>query len=134
VIRGSVGCVAKMMRDVRRGAAAMRVECSVSVSPSKRLPRPSRCLLLAASSRKSSAYSFALGPRSSRMACKTSNRTIPSIAIALQFIWAAILAGGMLLLPESPRFLIRKGRDERAAVSLVRLLSPRWTTRLWCWS
>jgi hypothetical protein len=29
----------------------------------------------------------------------------------------------MLLLPESPRFLIRKGRDERAAVSLARLLS-----------
>jgi hypothetical protein len=29
----------------------------------------------------------------------------------------------MLLLPESPRYLIRKGRDERAAVSLARLLS-----------
>lgn len=63
--------------NVRHGAAAMRVECSVSVSPSKRLPRPSRSLLLAASSRKSFAYSFALGPRSSRMVCKTSNRTIP---------------------------------------------------------
>ena len=45
------------------------------------------------------------------------------IVISLQFIWAAILAGGMALLPESPRYLIRKGRDEDAAHSLARLVS-----------
>jgi sugar porter (SP) family MFS transporter len=45
------------------------------------------------------------------------------IAIGLQFIWAAILAGGMALMPESPRYLIRKGRDEDAAHALGRLLS-----------
>ena len=45
------------------------------------------------------------------------------IVIALQFIWAAILAGGMAFLPESPRYLIRKGRDEDAARALARLLS-----------
>jgi hypothetical protein len=34
------------------------------------------------------------------------------IPIAIQFLWAAILSGGMLLLPESPRFLLYKGRSE----------------------
>ncbi|KDQ19558.1 hypothetical protein BOTBODRAFT_28136 [Botryobasidium botryosum FD-172 SS1] len=45
------------------------------------------------------------------------------IPIALQFIWAAILAGGMACLPESPRFLLKRGREERARRSLSRLLS-----------
>ncbi len=44
-------------------------------------------------------------------------------AISLQFIWAAILAGGMALLPESPRYLIRKGQDAQAQHSLARLIS-----------
>ena len=44
-------------------------------------------------------------------------------AISLQFIWAAILAGGMSLMPESPRYLIRKGHDAQAQHSLARLLS-----------
>ncbi|KAI4152183.1 MAG: hypothetical protein LQ340_003059 [Diploschistes diacapsis] len=43
------------------------------------------------------------------------------IPIAIQFAWAIILVGGMLLLPETPRFLIRKGRKEKAAKSLSRL-------------
>ena len=34
------------------------------------------------------------------------------IPIAIQFLWAAILSDGMLLLPESPRFLLYKGRSE----------------------
>lgn len=45
------------------------------------------------------------------------------IPIALQFIWAAILASGMLFLPESPRYLIKKNRHEQAYKSLSRLNS-----------
>ncbi|KAF5338382.1 hypothetical protein D9611_012469 [Ephemerocybe angulata] len=44
------------------------------------------------------------------------------IPIALQFVWAGVLAGGVALLPESPRFLIKKGRDADAAHSLSRLV------------
>ncbi|TFK75035.1 MFS monosaccharide transporter [Pluteus cervinus] len=43
------------------------------------------------------------------------------IPTALQFVWAAILAGGMFFLPESPRFLIKAGREADAAHSLSRL-------------
>jgi SP family sugar:H+ symporter-like MFS transporter len=45
------------------------------------------------------------------------------IPIAMQFIWAFVLAVGMLILPESPRWLIKRGREEDAARSLGRLLS-----------
>jgi len=45
------------------------------------------------------------------------------IAISVQFIWAVVLAGGMFFLPESPRWLVKRGNDEQAAVSLSRLLS-----------
>ncbi|TXT07086.1 hypothetical protein VHUM_03256 [Vanrija humicola] len=44
------------------------------------------------------------------------------IPIALQFIWAAILAVGMFILPESPRWLVLKGRTADAKRSLSRLL------------
>ena len=43
------------------------------------------------------------------------------IPIAIQFLWAIILVGGMLLLPETPRFLIKKGQPEKAAKALSRL-------------
>jgi MFS transporter, SP family, sugar:H+ symporter len=48
------------------------------------------------------------------------------IPIAIQFAWALILVFGMLLLPETPRYLIRRGQHEAAARSLGRLrrLSP----------
>ncbi|KAG6852754.1 hypothetical protein C0991_009332 [Blastosporella zonata] len=43
--------------------------------------------------------------------------------IAVQFAWAAILAGGMFFLPESPRFLLKKGQDAAGKLSLARLLT-----------
>jgi hypothetical protein len=43
------------------------------------------------------------------------------IPVAVQFAWALILITGMLILPETPRFLIKKGKPEAAAKSLARL-------------
>jgi sugar porter (SP) family MFS transporter len=43
------------------------------------------------------------------------------IPIALQFAWALILGGGLLVLPESPRYYIRKGQPEAAVDALVRI-------------
>jgi SP family sugar:H+ symporter-like MFS transporter len=45
------------------------------------------------------------------------------VPIAVQFVWAGVLAIGMAFLPESPRFLIKRGRDAEAARALSRLLS-----------
>ena len=45
------------------------------------------------------------------------------IPIAIQFAWGLILAVGMILLPESPRWLIKKEREEDAARALSRLIS-----------
>ncbi|KAJ7226629.1 monosaccharide importer [Mycena haematopus] len=41
--------------------------------------------------------------------------------ISVQFAWAFILGGGMMLLPESPRYLLHKGRAEQARRALGRL-------------
>ncbi|CAG8980944.1 hypothetical protein HYALB_00003803 [Hymenoscyphus albidus] len=43
------------------------------------------------------------------------------IPIAVQFAWSLILVIGMLLLPETPRFLIKQGRMDRAILSLAKL-------------
>jgi SP family sugar:H+ symporter-like MFS transporter len=43
------------------------------------------------------------------------------IPIAVQFAWALILISGMLILPETPRYLIKSGRPDRAAKSLSKL-------------
>ncbi|KAL1581893.1 hypothetical protein WHR41_09337 [Cladosporium halotolerans] len=40
------------------------------------------------------------------------------IPLAIQFAWSIILCGGMLMLPETPRFLIKKGKSEKAMESL----------------
>jgi sugar porter (SP) family MFS transporter len=43
------------------------------------------------------------------------------IPIAVQFAWGLILAGGMVMLPESPRYFVKKGKLEEARKSLGRL-------------
>ncbi|KAH6667922.1 general substrate transporter [Halenospora varia] len=43
------------------------------------------------------------------------------IPIAIQFAWALILGVGLIFLPETPRYLIKVGKDENAAKSLARL-------------
>lgn len=43
------------------------------------------------------------------------------IPIAIQFAWALILATGLILLPDSPRYFVKKGKLEDAAKSLSRL-------------
>jgi sugar porter (SP) family MFS transporter len=43
------------------------------------------------------------------------------IPLAMQFIWAGILLVGLILLPETPRYLIKRGRHAAAASSLSRL-------------
>lgn len=41
------------------------------------------------------------------------------IPIAVQFLWAIILATGLFILPESPRYFVKKGRLEHAAKALA---------------
>lgn len=43
------------------------------------------------------------------------------IPIAVQFAWSIILIVGMLILPETPRFLIKTGKHDKAAKALSRL-------------
>jgi MFS family permease len=54
----------------------------------------------------------------------TATRTDSSsyrIPIALQLLWALILGTGLLLLPESPRYFVKKGDLDKAAASLSRV-------------
>ncbi|KIX05214.1 uncharacterized protein Z518_06086 [Rhinocladiella mackenziei CBS 650.93] len=43
------------------------------------------------------------------------------IPIAIQFAWALILGGGLLFLPDSPRYYVKRGKLEKAIESLSRL-------------
>jgi sugar porter (SP) family MFS transporter len=43
------------------------------------------------------------------------------IPIAVQFLWAIIIATGLFLLPESPRYFVKKGKLAEAAKSLSRV-------------
>lgn len=53
------------------------------------------------------------------------NRFVSSAAyripMGLQLIWACVLTLGMLILPETPRYLIKRGMKDAAAMSLSRL-------------
>lgn len=54
----------------------------------------------------------------------TKNRTDASayrIPIGIQFAWAAILGGGLLFLPDSPRYFVKRGMLEQASDALCRL-------------
>ncbi|OXB35168.1 hypothetical protein LQV05_001196 [Cryptococcus neoformans] len=44
------------------------------------------------------------------------------IPIAIQFVWGAVIIGGMCILPESPRWLLLKDKQEQAKKNLSRLL------------
>lgn len=48
------------------------------------------------------------------------------IPIAIQFIWAIVLAAGLIFLPDSPRYFVKKGRIEEArkALCIVRDQPP----------
>jgi len=43
------------------------------------------------------------------------------IPVAVQFLYGIILIVGMILLPETPRYLIKRGKPEKAAKALARL-------------
>lgn len=43
------------------------------------------------------------------------------IPIAVQFAWSLILFCGMIILPETPRYLIKRGQWEKAAKALGRI-------------
>lgn len=43
------------------------------------------------------------------------------IPIAIQIVWAIILATGLFLLPESPRYFVKRGQIDKATNSLARL-------------
>jgi len=45
------------------------------------------------------------------------------IPIAVQFLWAIILGGGLVFLPDSPRYYVNKGKLDAAAKALARVCS-----------
>ncbi|KAF2211859.1 hypothetical protein CERZMDRAFT_68117 [Cercospora zeae-maydis SCOH1-5] len=52
------------------------------------------------------------------------NRTDQSeyrIPIGIQFAWGVVLGGGLLFLPDSPRYFVKRGRVEQARSALARL-------------
>ncbi|KAJ7461782.1 general substrate transporter [Mycena galericulata] len=49
------------------------------------------------------------------------NHSAWRIPIGVQFAWAFVLGGGMIMLPESPRYLMYKGRVDSARKALARL-------------
>ncbi|KAE9398530.1 MFS monosaccharide transporter [Gymnopus androsaceus JB14] len=51
------------------------------------------------------------------------NHSAYRIPIAIQLVWAFVLSTGMIILPESPRWLMKKGKETAAAKALSRLMS-----------
>ncbi len=64
-----------------------------------------------------------LAPTGKLLSSANSSFTDPStrIPIAIQFAFAIILAAGMLILPETPRFLIKKGCPDKARHALAKV-------------
>ncbi|KAJ6442387.1 MFS maltose permease MalP [Purpureocillium lavendulum] len=56
---------------------------------------------------------------------KLDNHWAYSIPFALQWFWCAVIIPGMFFIPESPWWLVRKGRMEDAEASLRRLASSK---------
>lgn len=56
---------------------------------------------------------------------KLENHWAYSIPFALQWFWIAVIIPGMFFVPESPWWLVRKGRMEDAEASLRRLASSK---------
>ncbi|KAB5547134.1 sugar porter family MFS transporter [Coniochaeta sp. 2T2.1] len=52
-----------------------------------------------------------------------------SLPFALQWVWCAIIIPGMFFVPESPWWLVRKGRMDQAEVVLRRLASKKVNTK-----
>lgn len=52
---------------------------------------------------------------------RMSNTGAYRIPIAIQWIWAIILGTGLLFLPDSPRYFVKRGNLDKAANSLSRL-------------
>lgn len=55
------------------------------------------------------------------LTAKMSGAAAYRIPLGLQFTWACVLSLGLLVLPETPRYLIKRGQKEAAAISLSRL-------------
>ena len=56
------------------------------------------------------------------------DRSSYRIPIGIQFIWAFILAAGLFVLPESPRYYVKRDRLESAQKSLERVRGQQGTT------
>ena len=69
--------------------------------------------------------SITIGLLSANVINIITNRTQSSVAyrvpLGLQLVWALALSIGLLMMPETPRFLIKKGKTNAAAMSLSRL-------------
>jgi SP family sugar:H+ symporter-like MFS transporter len=50
-----------------------------------------------------------------------SNHDFGRLRISIQFLWALVLGVGLFVLPESPRYFIKKGMTDRALAALVRI-------------
>ncbi|KAJ4266152.1 glucose transporter [Fusarium torreyae] len=55
------------------------------------------------------------------LASKLNSSAAYRIPLGLQIVPAIVLTGGLLILPETPRFLVKKGLHEQAGLSLSRL-------------